>query len=85
LTSPKISVSTILRSKEEHENFHNLNSEFSERMGKFSNNSAETSSVISKESNVLNENKKCIVTHQGTREDSDDDRQKSYRAIIKQN
>lgn len=33
------------------------------------------SSVISKESNVLNENKKYIVTHQGTREDSDDDRQ----------
>ncbi|PKY41823.1 hypothetical protein RhiirA4_441558 [Rhizophagus irregularis] len=42
LTNPKISaVSTIPRSKEEHENFHNLNSEFSERMGKFSNNSAE--------------------------------------------
>ncbi|GBC48025.2 hypothetical protein GLOIN_2v1776888 [Rhizophagus irregularis DAOM 181602=DAOM 197198] len=49
LTNPKISaVSTIPRSKEEHENFHNLNSEFSERMGKFSNNSAERVQLLTR-------------------------------------
>ncbi|PKY52296.1 hypothetical protein RhiirA4_469847 [Rhizophagus irregularis] len=80
LTSPKLNaVSIVLRSKEEHENYNNLNNEFSKRMKEISNNEKETSSKTCDKDNVdseddnLNENKKHIMKSQSVREHADDE------------
>ncbi|PKY18610.1 hypothetical protein RhiirB3_431447 [Rhizophagus irregularis] len=68
LTSSELNaVSIVLRSKEEHKNYNNLNNEFSKRMKEISNNEKATSSRTCDKDNVdseddnLNENKKRIM------------------------
>ncbi|CAB5375836.1 unnamed protein product [Rhizophagus irregularis] len=80
LTSSKLNaVLIVLRSKEEHENYNNLNNEFSKRMKEISNNEKTTSSRTCDKDNVnseddnLNENKKRIMKSQCVREHADDE------------
>jgi hypothetical protein len=74
LSSPKMFIlSMIPRSKEEHEEFNNMNNEFSERSNKL-----EKKKEVLEETKIMdkdnaNENKKRVVTTQGRRKDSDDE------------
>ncbi|PKC11643.1 hypothetical protein RhiirA5_373694 [Rhizophagus irregularis] len=74
LSSPKMFIlSMIPRSKEEHDEFNNMNNEFSERLNKL-----EKKKEVLEETKIMdkdnaNENKKRVVTTQGRRKDSDDE------------
>ncbi|RGB37892.1 hypothetical protein C1646_756312 [Rhizophagus diaphanus] len=79
-TSPKLSaalISTVPRSKEEHENYNKLNGEFSERIEKINDSTLATSSKSNKDTEMekdnLNENKKRVATDQGNRDDFDNE------------
>ncbi|PKB99968.1 hypothetical protein RhiirA5_370106 [Rhizophagus irregularis] len=70
LSSP---LSTIPRSKEEHEELDDLNNKFSERLDNLEKKKdlSNKEGTTSKEKNNFNKNKKRVVTTQGRREDSD--------------
>ncbi|EXX75666.1 uncharacterized protein OCT59_009081 [Rhizophagus irregularis] len=74
--SPKLSaVSTVPRSKEELENFDKLNNTFSERINQLNVNEStkgpSDDKALELENDNLNENKKHVVTSQGSRDDSE--------------
>ncbi|EXX74303.1 hypothetical protein RirG_052380 [Rhizophagus irregularis DAOM 197198w] len=70
LSSP---LSTIPRSKEEHEELDDLNNKFSERLDNLEKKKelSNKEGTTSKERDNFNKNKKCAVTTQGRKEDSD--------------
>ncbi|RGB38714.1 hypothetical protein C1646_805766 [Rhizophagus diaphanus] len=70
LSSP---LSTIPRSKEEHEELDELNNKFSERLENIENKAVDTKDkgTTSTEKDKFNENKKRVVATQGRREDFD--------------
>ncbi|PKC05950.1 hypothetical protein RhiirA5_378221 [Rhizophagus irregularis] len=74
--SPKLSaVSTVPRSKEELENFDKLNKTFNERINQLNVNEStkgpSDDKALELENDNLNENKKRVVTSQGSRDDSE--------------
>ncbi|PKY54407.1 hypothetical protein RhiirA4_473211 [Rhizophagus irregularis] len=64
--------STNLANKEEHGKLGDLNNKFSERLDKMTNKTnQEEKGTTSTEQDEVNENKKCVVTAQGRKDDSD--------------
>ncbi|RGB41438.1 hypothetical protein C1646_752113 [Rhizophagus diaphanus] len=71
--APSCPLSTIPRSKEEHDALDELNNKFSERLEKIEDNcnKSDVNEESTQKEDKVNNNKKRVVTTQGRREDSD--------------